>query len=116
MAAFSQLLDAAQRSGLVPNADLIAHTRDREFRRKQYQKAFQLIEGLFGKFTAASIQRDQRLRKEEMDIASGKLRISPKKLMEKRARDTAESQLVSRAHSKFLRVLEGLRVLMRVES
>ena len=48
--AFTQLHDAAQRSGLVPNADVIAHTRDREFRLKDYQKAFQLIEGLFGKF------------------------------------------------------------------
>ena len=33
--------------------------------------------------------------------------------MEKRARDTAETQLVERARSKFLRVLEGLRMMMR---
>jgi hypothetical protein len=33
--------------------------------------------------------------------------------MQKRARDIAESQLIDRARSKFLRVLEGLRVLMR---
>jgi hypothetical protein len=110
---FTQLFDAAQRSGLVANADLIAHTRDREFRLKDYQKAFQLIEGLFGKFTGLAIQRDQRLRREELDIASGKIHMSPKQLMEKRARDIAESQLVERARSKFLRVLEGLRIMMR---
>lgn len=110
---FTQLFDAAHRCGLVANADLIAHTRDREFRLKDYQKAFQLIEGLFGKFTGLAIQRDQRLRREELDIASGKIQMSPKQLMEKRARDIAESQLVERARSKFLRVLEGLRIMMR---
>ena len=67
--AFSQLLDAAQRSGLVPNANLIAHTRDREFRLRHYQKAFQVIEGLYGKFSAAAMQREQRLKREDMDIA-----------------------------------------------
>ena len=111
--AFTQLHDAAQRSGLVPNADVIAHARDREFRLKDFQKAFQLIEGLFGKFCGATTLREQRLRREELDIASGKVRISPKQLMEKRARDTAETQLVERARHKFLRVLEGLRVMMR---
>lgn len=110
---FSQLQDAAQRSGLVPNADVIAHTRDREFRLKDYQKAFQLIEGLFSKFCASATLREQRLRREDLDIASGKIRISPKQLMEKRARDIAENQLVGRARARFLRVLEGLRVMMR---
>ncbi len=109
---FTQLLDAAERSGLIANAGLIAHVRDREFRRKDYQKAFQVIEGLFGKFSAAATQRDQRLRREDLDIASGKVRMSPKKLMEKRARDVAETQCVDRARNRFLRVLEGLRVLM----
>jgi len=110
---FSQLHDAAQRSGLVPNADVIAYTRDREFRMKDYQKAFQAIEGLYGKFCTAATQRDQRLRREDLDIAAGRIQISPKQLMEKRARDIAENQLVDRARSRFLRVLEGLRVMMR---
>ena len=113
MGAFSQLHDAAMRSGLVPNADSITHARDREFRLGEYQKAFQLIEGLFGKFTAAAIQRDQRLRREDVDIASGRKKMSPKALMEKRARDTADTQRINRARGRFLRVLEGLRVLMR---
>jgi hypothetical protein len=110
---FSQLHDAAQRSGLVPNADVIAYTRDREFRLKDYPKAFQAMEGLYGKFCTAATQREQRLRREDLDIAAGKIQISPKQLMEKRARDIAENQLVDRARSRFLRVLEGLRVMMR---
>ncbi len=110
---FSQLLDAALRSGLVANADLIAQVRDSEFRRKNYQKAFQILEVLYGKFSAAATQRDQKLRRENVDIASGKVRMSPKQLMEKRARDIAETQLVDRARIRFMRVLEGLRVLMR---
>ena len=69
---FTQLHDAAQRSGLVPNADLIAYTRDREFRLKDYQKAFQAMEGLYGKFCAAATRRDQRLRREDLDIAAGR--------------------------------------------
>ncbi len=110
---FSQLHDAAKRSGLVPNVDLIAHVRDREFRCGDYQKAFQVIEGVHGKFAAASMQRAQRLRREDVDIASGKLRMSTKDLLEKRARDIAENQLVERARIRFTRVLEGLRVLMK---
>ena len=57
---FSQLHDAAVRTGLVANADLIAHVRDREFRTRDYQKAFQVIEGLFGKFSSEATKRDQQ--------------------------------------------------------
>jgi hypothetical protein len=110
---FSQLQDAVARTGMVANVDLIAHVRDREFRCQNYPKAFQVIEGLFGKFSAAATQRETKLRQQDIDIASGKLKMSPKALMEKRARDVAESQQVDRARNRFLRVLEGLRVLMR---
>jgi hypothetical protein len=114
MGAFTQLMDAAQRSGLVPGADLIARARDREFRMRKYRETSQIIEGMFSKFIAAATQRTQRLRREEMDIASGKLKMSPRDLLAKRARDTAETQNIDRARSRFMRVLEGLRVLMRV--
>jgi hypothetical protein len=110
---FSQLQDAAQRSGLVPNSDLIGHTRDREFRLNDYPKAYQLIEGLYGKFCGAATAREQRLRREDLDIAAGKIQMSPKQLLEKRARDIADNQLIDRARRRFLRVLEGLRVMMR---
>jgi len=112
MGAFTQLLDSAQRSGLVPGADQIARARDREFRLGKYQEAFQLIEGMFGKFTAAALQRDQRLRREGVEIASGKLKLSPREMQAKRAKDNADTQKIERARSRFMRVLEGLRVLM----
>ena len=100
MGAFSQLCEAAKASGLVPNADLIAHVRDREFRLCDYQKAFQLIEGLYGKFTAAATQRQQRLKREETDIASGKTKMSPKEVQQKRARAIrpTRSASVARGH------------------
>ncbi len=113
MGDFSQLYDAAVRSGLVPNADSIAHVRDREFRIGEYQQAYQVLEGLFGKFSAAASHRDQRLRREDVDIASGRVKMSPKALLEKRSRDRAESQRIDRARGRFLRVMEGLRVMMR---
>ena len=111
--AFTQLMDAALRSGLVPGADQIAQIRDREFRLGHYQKASQLIEGMFSKFMAAAIQRTQRLRREETAIASGRVKMSPKDLQAKRARDSAETRLVDRARNRFMRVLEGLRILMQ---
>ena len=112
MGAFTQLADAAQRSGIVPGVDAITHVRDREFRLGDYVKAFQTIERLNGKFSAAATQRQQRLRREEMDIKSGKIKMSPKELQAKRARDIAENQKVERARAKFSRVMEGLRVLV----
>ncbi len=112
MGAFTQLLDAVQRAKLLSNVDRIGHIRDREFRIGEYQQAFDSIDGMYRKFSAAANQREQRLRQEEMDIKSGRVKMSPKKLQEKRARDTAQSQLVQRADNRFLRVLEGLRVLI----
>lgn len=111
--AFTQLMDAALRCRLVPGADQIAHIRDREFRMGKYEKASQLIEGMFSKFTAAAIQRSQRLRREEAGIASGTIKMSPRDLQAKRARDVAETQLADRARNRFMRVLEGLRILMQ---
>ena len=116
MGAFTQLLDAAIRCQLVSGTDLIAYIRDREFRMGDYTKAFQLIEGLFGKFTIAANQRQQRLRREDVDIASGRIVMSPKELQAKRARDSAQNQLVDRCRGRFMRVMEGLRVLISLES
>lgn len=111
MGDFSQLMDAAQRSGLVPNAEVIGHLRDREFRLGDYQKALQDMENLFGKFFAAAAQREQRLRREETDIKSGKIKMSARELQQKRARDEADSQRIARARRRFQRVIEGLRML-----
>jgi hypothetical protein len=111
--AFTQLMDAASRCRLVPGADQIAHLRDREFRLGKYQEASRAIEGMSNQFIAAATQRAQRVRREEMDIASGKVKMAPRDLQAKRARDIAETQLVERARNRFMRVMEGLRILMR---
>ncbi|TWT49472.1 hypothetical protein Pla22_46690 [Rubripirellula amarantea] len=110
--AFSQLLTAAQRSGMVPGADQIAHTRDREFRKKQYDMAFQAINNVFAQFTSNANQRAQRLTREDADIASGRVQMSPKDVVAKRARDRAQSAEVERARRRFQIVLEGLRQLI----
>lgn len=112
MGAFSQLLSAAQRSGLVSGADQIGHVRDREFRMGHYDQAFQAIDSLFSRFSANASQRIQRISREDSDIASGRVKMSPKDLQAKRARDRMQSQEVDRATRRFQVVLEGLRVLM----
>ncbi len=112
MGAFSQLLTSAQRCGLVPAADQIAHVRDREFRRGNYDLAFQTIDGLYAKFTASMNARNQKLIREDADISSGRIKMSPKDLLAKRARDRKQSQEVDRARRRFQVVIEGLRVLM----
>ena len=112
MGAFSQLMDSAQRSGLVPGADLIAQIRDREFRTGKYDKAYAGIEGLFSAFSSAASQRTQRLAREEQEIKNGKMKISPKDLLAKRAKDRKEDQEIERARNRFQRVLNGLQVLV----
>jgi hypothetical protein len=54
------------------------------------------------------VRRDIATNGAKNNIASGKVQISPKQLMEKRARDTAESQLVERAR-KFPRPRRSVR-------
>lgn len=110
--AFSQLLSAAQRSGLVPGADQIGHVRDREFRMGKYEHAFQAIDSMFSRFNAGASQRLQQLAREDAEIAAGRIKISPKDLQAKRARDRMQTQEIDRAKRRFQVVLEGLRVLM----
>ena len=51
--------------------------------------------------------------REDTDIASGKVKMSPKELQQKRVRDTAEAQRIERTRYRFCRVLEGLRLMMK---
>ena len=110
--AFSQLLSAAQRSGLVSGADQIGHVRDREFRKGHYDQAFQAINSIFSRFTASAGQRTQQLSREDAEIAAGRIKISPKDLQAKRSRDRMQTQEIDRAQRRFQVVLEGLRILM----
>ena len=112
MGAFSQLAEAAQRTGIVPGVSTIIQLRDCEFRLGRYQQALQTMEGLFGAFTGAAQQRMQRLAREDAEIASGKLKISPKDLQAKRIRDNTTNDAIDRARSRFMRVLDGLRLVI----
>jgi len=116
MGAFGQLLSAAQRSGMVSGADQIAHVRDREFRLGKYDLAFQAIDALYGRFSASASQRTQRLSREDAEIGAGRIKISPKDLQAKRARDRQQTQEIERANRRFQVVLEGLRILMNRET
>jgi len=111
--AFSQLIDSAQRSGLVPGIATIIQVRDCEFRLGRHLQALQLIETQFQGFVGRASQRAQRLAREDADIASGRIRISPKELQAKRLRDGQQTQHVERARTKFQRVLEGLRTIVQ---
>jgi hypothetical protein len=115
MGSFTQLLTAAQQSEIVPNADQIAHVRDREFRMKKYQSAFDNIERLCVRFIQSATQRQQRLRREEIDYKSGTLKMSPKQWQLKKQRDTLQTQKIERARRHFARVLDGLRVLIAAQ-
>ena len=112
LGSFSQLLTSAQRSGLVPNADQIGYVRDKEFRLGIYDKAFQSIDMMHNRFLADAGQRQARLTREDVDIAAGRIKISPRELQAKRARDRMQTQEIDRAKRRFQVVLEGLRILM----
>lgn len=109
--AFNQLMDSARRSTLVRSVQPISNVRDREFRIGDYSKALVEIERLFRDFDAAAKQRDQKLRREEMDIKSGRMKISPKEKNRRNQENTRVTQSVERARRAFSRVLNGLRTL-----
>jgi len=109
----SQLVDAAQRSGLVPGIATIIQVRDCEFRLGRYQQALQLIESQFQGFQGRAAQRAQQLAREDLDISSGRVKMSGRELQIKRQRDRQQTQAVDRARTRFSRVLEGLRTLVK---
>ena len=115
LGSFSQLMTSAQRCGLVPNADQIGFVRDKEFRQGKYDKAFQSIDMMHNRFLADAGQRLARLSREDVDIAAGRIKISPRELQAKRSRDRMQTQEVDRAKRRFQVVLEGLRILMNFE-
>jgi len=111
--AFSLLVDAAQRCGLIPGVATIIQVRDCEFRLGRYRQALALMESMLQGFLVAISQRTQRLAREEIDIASGRVKMTPRELQLKRARDTQQSQAIDRAQTRFARVVEGLRTLVQ---
>lgn len=112
--AFSQLVEAAQRSGIVPGISIIIQVRDCEFRLGRYNKALQIMESQFSSFCGSAQQRIQRIKREEADIASGRVKISPKEAQAKRVKDNRDHENIERARTRFSRVLEGLRTLIHL--
>ena len=108
-----QLERAAQRTGLVPGIATIIQVRDCEFRLGRYQQALQLIESQFQGFQGRAAQRTQQLAREDLDIASGRIKMSGRELQIKRQRDRQQTQAIDRARTRFSRVLEGLRMLVK---
>jgi hypothetical protein len=113
MGSFTQLLAVAAQSGIVPGADQIGHVRDCAFRMGQYQTAFDAIDRLYVGFKQAADARVRRLRAEEIDYRSGVLKMSPKEWQKKKARDTRETNIIERTRRNFVRVLDGLRILVQ---
>lgn len=109
--AFTQLLTAAQQSGMVPNADAILTARDREFRLGRYQRAFDVIEGLYLQMNTQAVRRQGDWRRQEMQYKSGVLKLTPKEWQLKQRQETEVMQRVDRARRQFTRLLDGLRVL-----
>jgi hypothetical protein len=109
--AFTQLLTASQQCGLVANADAIVTARDREFRLGRYQRAFDIIEGLYLQLNARAAQRQGELRQQEMQYKSGTLKLTPREWMLRQRQATEQAQKIERARRQFARLLDGLRVL-----
>ena len=115
MGAFTQLLDASQRSGIVPGSGMIIQVRDCEYRLGKYNKALQMMETLYTSFMGAETQRMQRLQREEAEISSGRKKMSQRDLQAKRIKDNQDTQAIDRTKVRFQRVLEGLRGLLHLE-
>lgn len=110
---FSQLIDAAQRTGLVPGIATIIQVRDCEFRLGKHLQALQLMESLLQAFVVKASQRSQQIAREDLDIASGRIKMSPRELQAKRLRDRQQTQAIERTRTRFMRVVEGLRTIVQ---
>ena len=64
-------------------------------------------------FLAGATQRTQRLAREDRDIAAGTIKMSPREVQMKRARDLQQTQCIERARNRFSRVIEGLRTIVQ---
>ncbi len=109
--AFAQLFQAAKQAGLGVNTDLIVSVRDHEFRVGRFQKAFDVIEGLYMHLNAGAARRQTALRQEEIRYKSGALKMTPKEWLARQRRETEKTQRIDLARRHFTRVLDGLTVL-----
>ncbi len=111
MTTFSQLIMAIQQAGLSLNVDAIHSVCDREFREGRYQRAFDVIEGVYLQMNAQIGRRQAELRQQELQYKSGALKMSPKEWMLRQRRETERTQKIERARRHCARILDGLNAL-----
>ncbi len=116
ISAFGQLISAIQQCGLDVNADAIISVRDREFREGHYQRAFDVVEGLYVQINTQAAQRQGELRRQETQYRSGTLKMSPKDWLARQQRETAKTQKIDRARRQCTRILDGLTVLRALKA
>lgn len=109
--AFAQLSNAIRQSGLAINADAVTFVRDNEFRTERYQKAFDVIEGLYMRLGAEAARRRSELLREEVRYKSGAVKMSPKEWLLRQRRETEKTQKIEAARRHFTRILDGLTVM-----
>ena len=111
MTTFSQLIMAIQQAGLPVNVDAIHSVSDREFRDGRYQRAFDVIEGVYLQMNAQVGRRQAELRQQEVQYKSGTLKMSPKEWLLRQSRETDRTQKIERARRHCARILDGLNAL-----
>jgi hypothetical protein len=111
MTTFAQLISAIQQAGLSLNVDAIHSVCDREFRDGRYQRAFDVIEGVYLQMNAQVQRRQGELRQQEMQYKSGSLKMTPKEWLLRQRRETEKTQKIERARRHCARILDGLNSL-----
>jgi hypothetical protein len=111
MTTFHQLIMAIQQAGLSLNVDAIHSVSDREFREGRYQRAFDVIEGVYLQINAQVGRRQAELRQQETQYKSGALKLSPKEWLLRQRRETEKTQKIERARRHCARILDGLNAL-----
>lgn len=109
--AFAQLSNAIRQSGLAVNADAVAFVRDNEFRTERYQKAFDVIEGLYMRLGAEASRRRSELLRQEIQYKSGAVKMTPKEWLLRQRRETEKTRKIEAARRHFTRILDGLTVM-----
>jgi hypothetical protein len=111
MSTFAQLISAIQQAGLSLNVEAIHSVSDREFRDGRYQRAFDVIEGVFLQMNAQVQRRQGELRQQEMRYKSGSLKMTPREWMLRQRQETDKTQKIERARRHCARILDGLNSL-----
>ncbi len=109
--AFAQLSHAIRQSGLTINADAVTAVHDNEFRAERYQKAFDVIEGLYMRLHAEAARRRSDLLRQEVQYKSGAVKMTPKEWLLRQRRETEKTQKIEAARRHFTRILDALTVM-----